>query len=180
MSQRGNSCHMGRIWMEMHLSDGGALGRSMIPGCLNLEPLLFCCSLQSRYQRHPSGRVVIYCLLKVPRFMIWTSLLQQSETCLVSPYGCCTLVSKPPNSDVPGHRRTAVPPSGWTSHGTDTFASSSYSCSRMPSFVMTLTNTPLKSMGSLRLSSWVHIRRIFMPCSKSMSGWWCLSRRERQ
>lgn len=47
---------------------------------------------------------------------------------------------------------------------------SSYFSSRMPSLSTIFTTTPLKSIGSRLLSSSVHILKIFMPCSKLMSG----------
>lgn len=56
-------------------------------------------------------------------------------------------------------------------YGVMTLKLSGYGSSLTPSFVMTLTNTPLKSTGIRLLSSSVHIRRIFMPCSNVISGW---------
>lgn len=75
----------------------------------------------------------------------------------------------------------------------------SYSISRIPSLSTTFTiiykawlaiettmiltgdpHTPLKSIGNLRCSSSVHMRRIFIPCSKLMSEWWCLSSIDKQ
>ena len=52
--------------------------------------------------------------------------------------------------------------------------------SLIPSFVTTLTIKPLKSIGNLLFSSSAQRLRSSRPRSRSMSGWWCLSRRERQ
>src|SRR4051812_8132477 len=65
-------------------------------------------------------------------------------------------------------------------HAAFTTLSSSNSMSTIPSLVTALTTMPLKSIGSLRFSSSVHILRILMPWPRVISGWWCLSRMERQ
>ena len=76
----------------------------------------------------------------------------------------------PDGTMLPNARRLALYATRSSIYGAYTGGPSSYGSSLIPSFVMTFTSTPLKSIGNLLLNSSVHILKIFIPSSNVISG----------